>query len=200
MEQQANEIPLFPLSTFLLPGEEIPLKIFEPRYIQLISECEKSSKPFGIPFIEKGDITRYGSEVEIQSIIAKNSLNEMVILVKGVRNFHLIDFYNELPGKLYGGGIIEYIDDKFLSTNPELAVLVKKLKLNIDTTLGTLVIEGYMNLMDIAKSIMLNSDEKFTFYSYRNLYQMERFLIRKLKFLELIKKQEESLQNNFSLN
>ncbi len=200
MDQQALEIPLFPLSSFLLPGEELPLKIFEPRYIQLITECEQSGKPFGIPFIQKGDIARYGSEVEIQSIIAKNSLNEMVILVKGIRNFHLIDFYNQLPGKLYGGGIIEYIDDKFLSTNPELAVLVKKLKLNIDSTLGTLTIEGYMNLMDIARSIMLNSDEKYLFYSYRNLYLMEQFLIKKLKFIELLKKQEEMLQNNFSLN
>jgi hypothetical protein len=124
----------------------------------------------------------------------------MVILVKAVRNFHLVEFYNKLPGKLYGGGTIEYIDDKFLSTNPELSVLVKKLKINLDSIYGTIAVGGYMNLMDIAKSIMLNSDEKYLFYAYRNLYQMEGFLIKKLKFIELLKKQEESLQNNFSLN
>jgi len=200
MEPKTTKLAMFPLKTFLLPSEEIPLRIFEPRYKELINECDEKSMTFGIPFIVEDQITVYGSEVELLSIVAKNSLNEMVILVKCVRNFHLLDFYDELPGKLYGGGIIEYLEDSFESNNPELAVLVKKLKLDIDPKLGSLTLNSAINLNDVAKSLFLKSDDKYKFYSLRNQDKMEKFLIRQLRFYELVRKQEEILQNNFNLN
>ena len=200
MEYQTVNMAMFPLSTFLLPGEEIPLRIFEPRYIQLINDCEKTGMTFGIPYIEGKGITNYGSEVELQNTVAKNSLNEMVIMVKGLRNFHLLNFRDELPGKLYGGGIIEYLNDQFHTHSPELAVLIKKLKLDVDPMFGTLPKTESYNLTDIAKSIMLTSEDKFKFYSLRNQFRMEQFLITRLKYYELIKKQEEKLENNFMLN
>jgi len=191
---------MFPLQTFLLPGEEVPLRIFEPRYIQLIEECDQKSIRFGIPYTNGDEISTYGSEVELQSIVAKNSLNEMVVLIKCVKNFHLLDFYDEVPNKLYGGGIIEYVDDEFETNNPELIVLVKKLKLEINPNLGTLANHSSFNLFDIAKSILLKSEDKFKLYSLRNLPKMEQFLIKHLKFYELVKKNEDALQKNFSLN
>jgi hypothetical protein len=124
----------------------------------------------------------------------------MVIMIKGVSNFHLLDFTDTLPGKLYGGGIIEYVDDNYLTTNPELIVLVKKLKLNIDPVMGSLVTENSINLFSIAKSIMLNSNEKFSFYSLRDTYKMERYLIKRLRYIEQLQVQEKLLENNFSLN
>ncbi|MHC1704649.1 MAG: LON peptidase substrate-binding domain-containing protein [Tenuifilaceae bacterium] len=200
MEPKTTKLAMFPLKTFLLPGEEIPLRIFEPRYKELINECDEKSMTFGIPFIIEDQITVYGSEVELLSIVAKNSLNEMVILVKCIRNFHLLDFFDELPGKLYGGGIIEYLDDNFESTNPELIVLLKKLKLDIDNNLGTLITSNSLSLVEVAKSLFLKSDDKYKFYALRNQDKMEKFLIKQLKFYELVRKQEEVLQKNFNLN
>ena len=200
MESKVEKLAMFPLPTFLLPGEEIPLKIFEPRYIELITECQNTGMRFGIPFLNEDEIGSYGCEVELMSVVAKNSLNEMVVLVKCIRNFHLLDFYDELPGKLYGGGIIEFVDDSFDTTNPEIIVLTKKLKLNISTLLGTLPANNTYNLFDIAKALFLKSEDKFKFYSLRSQRKMEYFLYKQLKFYELIKKNEEILQNNFSLN
>ncbi|HPV56623.1 MAG TPA: hypothetical protein PKW61_05800, partial [Tenuifilaceae bacterium] len=114
--------------------------------------------------------------------------------------FHLLDFSESLPGKLYGGGIIEYVDDIYSTTNPELTVLVKKLKLNIDQILGSLITNDAINLFSIAKSIMLNSNEKFSFYSLRDNYKMEKYLIKRLRFIEQMQVQEKLLENNFSLN
>ena len=34
-----EELPLFPLSAVLLPGGRLPLQIFEPRYLDLVSHC-----------------------------------------------------------------------------------------------------------------------------------------------------------------
>lgn len=200
MDSKVSRLAMFPLHTFLLPGEEVPLRIFEPRYIQLIEECSETGMKFGIPYTNGDEITTYGSEVELQSIVAKNSMNEMVVLIKCVRNFHLLDFNEELPNRLYGGGIIEYVDDDFETNNPELIVLVKKLKLEVNQVVGAIPTKTSFNLFDIAKSLLLKSEDKFKLYSLRNLPKMERFIIKHLKFYELVKKNEEALQKNFSLN
>ncbi len=191
---------MFPLHTFLLPGEEIPLRIFEPRYIELIEDCEKTGMKFGIPYTTKEEITSYGCEVELQSIVAKNSLNEMVVLIKCVRNFHLLDFFDELPNKQYGGGVIEYVDDDFNTNNPELIVLVKKLQLEINPVIGAIATHDSFKLFDIAKSLLLKSEDKYKLYALRNHLRMEKYLIKQLKFYELVKNNEDALQKNFSLN
>lgn len=191
---------MFPLGVFLLPGEQIPLRIFEPRYKQLINECNETGETFGIPYADEEILKPYGSEVELVKIAAKNSLGEMVILIRGVSNFHLLNFKGKISDKLYGAGIVEYVDDNFTTTNPELAVLVKKLNLNLDPLLGSLISNNAINLMNIAKALMLNSEEKYLFYSMRNQAKMEAFLIKRLKFLERIQSQEKLLENNFSLN
>lgn len=47
-------IPLFPLQTVLFPGGVLPLRIFEPRYLDMVSECLREEAPFGICLIEEG--------------------------------------------------------------------------------------------------------------------------------------------------
>jgi Lon protease-like protein len=52
-----TELPLFPLSGVLLPFGHVPLKIFEPRYLDLVRDSMKSETPFGVVWI------RHGAEV-----------------------------------------------------------------------------------------------------------------------------------------
>ncbi len=47
MARNIIELPLFPL-TVLFPGTVLPLHIFEPRYRQMISACQRENKPLGI--------------------------------------------------------------------------------------------------------------------------------------------------------
>ncbi|WP_040294991.1 LON peptidase substrate-binding domain-containing protein [Beggiatoa alba] len=47
-------IPLFPLHTVLFPGGVLPLRIFEVRYLDMVSHCLKSNSPFGICLIREG--------------------------------------------------------------------------------------------------------------------------------------------------
>lgn len=49
------DIPLFPLRTVLFPGGPLPLRIFESRYIDMISRCMKSDSPFGVLLIREGE-------------------------------------------------------------------------------------------------------------------------------------------------
>jgi len=51
------QVPLFPLNTVLFPGGPLPLRIFEPRYLGLVSKCLKSDMPFGVLLIRDGGET-----------------------------------------------------------------------------------------------------------------------------------------------
>lgn len=48
------QIPLFPLNTVLFPGGPLPLRIFEPRYLDMLSRCMKDNAPFGVLLIREG--------------------------------------------------------------------------------------------------------------------------------------------------
>jgi len=47
-------IPLFPLQTVLFPEGPLPLRIFEPRYLEMVSQCMKTESPFGVCLIREG--------------------------------------------------------------------------------------------------------------------------------------------------
>jgi len=47
-------IPLFPLNTVLFPEGLLPLRIFEPRYLDMVSDCLRKGCGFGICLIESG--------------------------------------------------------------------------------------------------------------------------------------------------
>ena len=50
----ALDLPLFPLSNVLFPGGHLQLRIFEPRYIDLVRECARTGRAFGVCMILEG--------------------------------------------------------------------------------------------------------------------------------------------------
>lgn len=61
------ELPIFPLHTVLFPGEALSLRIFEQRYLKMISDCMREDKPFGVCFI-RGEGAEVGEQVGCFSI------------------------------------------------------------------------------------------------------------------------------------
>ncbi|MCY4657694.1 MAG: LON peptidase substrate-binding domain-containing protein [Gammaproteobacteria bacterium] len=49
------ELPLFPLQNVLFPENFMPLRIFEPRYLSLIRDCQQNETGFGVVAIKTGD-------------------------------------------------------------------------------------------------------------------------------------------------
>lgn len=41
-------MPLFPLTTVLFPGGPLPLRLFEPRYLDMVGRCMRQEVPFGV--------------------------------------------------------------------------------------------------------------------------------------------------------
>jgi len=56
-----TQIPLFPLSSILLPYGRMPLQIFEPRYLDLVRDCLRNNRGFGVVWIRQGgEVARAG--------------------------------------------------------------------------------------------------------------------------------------------
>jgi uncharacterized protein len=62
------EIPLFPLQTVLYPGGPLPLRIFEPRYVDMISNCMKTGVGFGVLLIRSGSETGQASMYDLGTV------------------------------------------------------------------------------------------------------------------------------------
>jgi Lon protease-like protein len=56
-----TSLPLFPLSTVLYPGGLLPLRVFEVRYLDMISKCHKTGAPFGVVSLTEGSEVRQPS-------------------------------------------------------------------------------------------------------------------------------------------
>jgi uncharacterized protein len=50
----AAQLPLFPLNTVLFPGGPLSLRIFEPRYLDMVRHCLKEQVSFGVVLILEG--------------------------------------------------------------------------------------------------------------------------------------------------
>jgi Lon protease-like protein len=100
-------LPLFPLQLVVFPGEDLNLHIFEPRYRQLIQECEEGGTTFGIPAYIDGKVMEVGTEIALVSVEQRYPDGEMDIKTKGLGLFHIREFYRRAPGKLYSAAEVE---------------------------------------------------------------------------------------------
>lgn len=65
------QFPLFPLSTVLYPGALLPLRIFEPRYLRMISDCLKRERGFVVCLISSGRETGQAANFHPIGTVAK---------------------------------------------------------------------------------------------------------------------------------
>src|SRR6266850_7220045 len=96
-----NFIPIFPLGIVVYPGEKLHLHIFEPRYKQLITECQQSGKAFGIPTVINNRLNEMGTLVQLTDIIQVYDNGEMDIKTKGLKVFRVLEVIKSVPDKLY---------------------------------------------------------------------------------------------------
>ncbi|MDQ2069574.1 LON peptidase substrate-binding domain-containing protein [Natronospira bacteriovora] len=57
MSETHQTLPLFPLHTVLFPGGPVSLRVFEPRYLAMVSRCLKQDSGFGVVLIRSGQET-----------------------------------------------------------------------------------------------------------------------------------------------
>ena len=55
-------LALFPLQSVLFPGAQLQLRVFEPRYLDLVSRCLREKQPFGVVCLRQGSEVRAGGD------------------------------------------------------------------------------------------------------------------------------------------
>jgi uncharacterized protein len=59
---ELKNLPIFPLNSVLFPGGMLSLRIFETRYLDMISECMRTQTPFGVCLITQGDEVGFAAD------------------------------------------------------------------------------------------------------------------------------------------
>ena len=85
-----DEVGLFPLGMALLPGEQVPLHIFEPRYRELIGECLERDVAFGFILQDAGQLRAIGTRARIDEVLARFDDGRLNVMVAGERRFRVV--------------------------------------------------------------------------------------------------------------
>lgn len=190
-------IPMFPLNIVLFPGETTKLHIFEERYKQLVNECLENDASFGIPFIDKGKVLNFGSEVKIKRVLKTYNNGELDILIEGVDVFEMLEYSSVLPPKLYGAGLItSSSNNQKISLNNLQDAIV-----NYFTSIQNKYIDyetvANLKLFNFAATLQLTQQEKFKLISSKH---PQFLLLNQVKFIIHVINAEHELRDRFINN
>lgn len=127
----ATEIPLFPLRTVLFPGQDLPLRIFEDRYRQMVNELLRDGGEFGVLLIKSGNEVGGGAIPHgVGTTAAITECQELpggrfMLEARGGRRFRLLEM---LPPRPYPFGIVEFIDDEASIQDPRTAAAMETVR------------------------------------------------------------------------
>lgn len=187
---------MFPLTLLPLPGELVPLHIFEPRYKQLLEDAESTDISFGIFCSHECNQQKLGSLMKLESVIKRYPAGESDIVLRCMDVFSMGKMYRTYKSKLYPGG-----DITSLAVNPQtmpgvelyelFLAFQEKRKINRHFTAFTLyqiATELNLDLIDRYKLITLPAPRR------------DSFLVTQLKFLLHVIGQEEKSKDVYHLN
>jgi Lon protease-like protein len=117
-DEVTNDFPLFPLDLVALPGELVPLHIFEERYKTMMAECLDEGSEFGIVWMSDDGLRDIGCACEIESVLERMDDGRMNLLARGTRPFRVIERQAHLP---YPAGVIEFVEDRGDEPDSQLA-------------------------------------------------------------------------------
>lgn len=198
-----NFIPIFPLNIVVFPGEEVNLHIFEPRYKQLIKECNGEAKPFGIPPVINRHLSDMGTLVKVQELVKEYGNEEMDIRIRGVSVFRVLEIIKTVPGKLYSGAIVNYPENIETGSDD----LMKKVLTRLRTMHGLLKIskqfkhpDEKLTAYDIAHHAGLSIEEEQELLGLTREIHRQEYLNRHLKRTIAVLQETESLKERIKLN
>ena len=189
-------IPMFPLTIFPLPGEMVPLHIFEPRYRQLLQDAEERDISFGIYFNHTLNTEKLGSLVKLESVIKRYEGGESDIIVKCQDLFKMETLFRTYKEKLYPGGDVQFWKVDLHE------VVSTKLKLEFEEFMRLLKISKVpspCSAFHVANELGLDFEEKLKFVSSDH-ERRESFLSSRLKFQKHLLLEAEKSKDVFHLN
>ena len=127
MSDVPRDIALFPLHTVLFPGGLLPLRIFEQRYMQMVSACLRESVPFGVCLIREGKEVGAPAVPHSVGCIARivqwdmQQLGVLNVVARGEGRFRILDRRVEPDG--LARAAIELLSEEIEDAAPEGSAL-----------------------------------------------------------------------------
>ena len=112
------DFPLFPLALVALPGELVPLHIFEERYKTMMDQCLDSDTEFGIVWLADDELKEIGCACTIEQVLERMDDGRMNLLARGTRPFRVLERQAHLA---YPAGVVEFVQDGGDELDPQLA-------------------------------------------------------------------------------
>ena len=109
MALEIERFPLFPLGLVLLPGELVPLHIFEERYKQMIGECLDEEREFGILWLADDELKEVGCAARVTRVLERFEDGRMNILAEGTTPFRM---ERRIGDMAYPAGDVVLLDDE----------------------------------------------------------------------------------------
>lgn len=193
-------IPFFPLKLVAFPGEALNLHIFEPRYRELIADVEQGQHTFGVcTFLNQ--LTGFGTELKLDQVYKRHEDGRLDIKSLGLRTFKILSFDNPMPGKLYAGGEIEYLQDNPICSKAQQLEYVFYLKeilhlLQYEVAVDPLKVNSYT----FAHKVGLKLDEELELLQYTSESDRIDFLVKHFKRIIPVIKTIESAKEKIKLN
>ncbi|MBX2962304.1 MAG: hypothetical protein KF687_07315 [Cyclobacteriaceae bacterium] len=191
-----SSTPMFPLSILPLPGELVPLHIFEPRYKQLLQDAEQEDLSFGIFFNNIINTEKIGSLMKLESVIKRYEGGESDIIVKCIDLFYMDTLYRTHRSKMYQGGSVRLwqVNDMEMP-GVKLAELFQEYLIKRKITRH----QGFFSIYSIAQELSLDINERYNFLVAEET-QRERMLLSKIKFQMHLLQREEVSRDLYHLN
>jgi ATP-dependent Lon protease len=104
----AELLPLFPLSTVLLPATPLPLHIFEDRYKEMISDLNPNRGEFGVVLAKEDGIVNIGCSATVDRVLQRYPDGRLDLLAIGRRRFQVLSLDEE---KSYLRASVEFFND-----------------------------------------------------------------------------------------
>jgi Lon protease-like protein len=103
------DLGLFPLELVLLPGEQVPLHLFEPRYRQLLADCVLEDRPFVLVQVAERGVARVGCTARFDTLVRRFADGRMNVTVVGGRPVEIVE---ETGGRLYLSARVRPLEDR----------------------------------------------------------------------------------------
>ncbi len=110
-----DELGLFPLGLVLLPSEQVPLHIFEPRYRELIGECIDAQSPFGLVYADDDGIREIGTTAVVIEVTERFGDGRLNIVVEGRERFRIVELTER---RSFHTGRVEPVEDQHDPADP----------------------------------------------------------------------------------
>jgi Lon protease-like protein len=200
-ERLSRDFPLFPLALVALPGEVVPLHIFEERYKKMMNECLRDEKEFGIVWLSDDGLREVGCACAIERVIERMEDGRMNLLARGTRPFRVIERQAHLA---FPAGVIEFLHDRAEEIDPDLvtgaheayAELVRRVTDSDPDADQLLEMDAYA----MAATVEFGPDAKQGLLDLRSENARLRLLIRLFqaaaKRLDLVERAQERARSN----